>query len=349
MCGGESGQSPDGVRRNPGRSGHPDTVSAVRVGFCSFADDALTKLWYPPGVRSGEERLRHYAERFSTVEIDSTFYRLPEAETARAWAGRVPEGFVFHVKAFAPLTRHPVRGQQLPPDLRDAVETDARGRVERVPREVRDELLGRFVSALEPLRAAGKLGGLLFQLPPYAVRRPEALRDLARLRETLPDATLLVEFRHRSWLDEDVRADTLAFLEQHGLTLVVVDAPRTEARNVIPTVVAVTAPVAYVRFHGRNAATWTRRGGSAAERFDYVYTREELRAWVAPMRELAGEAREVYAVVNTNNQVADPGLDGLGPAELGGRECDGVRVVPQAAVNAALLRSVLVEGGVPTG
>jgi uncharacterized protein YecE (DUF72 family) len=80
-----------------------------------------------------------------------------------------------------------------------------------------------------------------------------------------------------------------------------VDAPRSEARNLIPTVVATTSPTAYVRFHGRNAATWNKRGGSAADRFDYVYPETELAEWVEPMRELAGEAEQVYALMNTNS------------------------------------------------
>src|SRR5512138_987680 len=92
----------------------------------------------------------------------------------------------------------------------------------------------------------------------------------------------------------------LAFLEQRGLSLVVVDAPRSEAKNLIPTVVATTSPTAYVRFHGRNARTWNVRGGSAADRFDYLYPDEELAEWVEPMRELAGAAERVYALFNTN-------------------------------------------------
>ncbi|HET7045251.1 MAG TPA: DUF72 domain-containing protein [Gaiellaceae bacterium] len=276
-------------------------AARVRVGTCSFADEALVKTWYPKGVRSGEQRLRYYAERFDTCEIDSTYYRLPDAETVARWAERVPDGFVFHVKAFAPLTRHPVRLDVLPEELRGSVEANERGRVERMPREVRAEVFRRFREAVEPMRAAGKLGGILLQLAPYVVHREHSLEYLEWARKQLPGHDLLVEFRHRSWLDDDHRAGTLAFLEAHGLSLVVVDAPRTEAKNVIPTVVATTSPTAYVRFHGRNARTWNKRGGSAAERFDYLYSEAELAEWVEPMRELAGEAEQVYALMNTNS------------------------------------------------
>jgi uncharacterized protein YecE (DUF72 family) len=275
-------------------------VTAVRIGTCSFADEALIKAWYPKEVKTGEQRLRWYAERFDTVEIDSTYYRLPDADLIARWAERVPDGFVFHIKAFAPLTRHPVRLEVLPPELRERVEPDARGRVDRLPREVRGEVFRLFREALEPMRAAGKLGGILLQLAPYVVYREHSLEYLEWAREQLPGDDLLVEFRHRSWLDDENRAATLAFLEQHGLSLVVVDAPRSEAKNLIPTVVATTTSTAYVRFHGRNAATWNVRGDSAADRFDYFYPDEELAEWVEPLRELAAEAEQVYVLFNTN-------------------------------------------------
>ena len=106
-------------------------AATIRVGTCSFADEALTRSYYPRGIRTGAERLRHYATRFDTVEVDSTYYTLPVAEYAERWAAATPPGFVFHVKAFALMTRHPVRAVQLPPDLREAVEPDDRGRVDR--------------------------------------------------------------------------------------------------------------------------------------------------------------------------------------------------------------------------
>ena len=102
---------------------------------------------------------------------------------------------------------------------------------------------------------------------------------------------MLVEFRHRSWFEDENRADVLSFLEELGATNVVVDAPKTEAKNLVPTVVAATSPLAYVRLHGRNAATWNVRGGSASDRFDYLYTREELSEWVEPSASWARRRR----------------------------------------------------------
>ena len=150
-------------------------AATVRVGTCSWADETLTKVWYPPGVRSGEARLRHYAERFGVVEANSTYYRLPDAELVGNWAERTPDGFTMHVKAFGLMTRHPVKVEALPEDLRDAMPVDERGRVDRPPRELRAEVFRRFARALEPLRATGKLGGILMQLPSYVVAKPVSL------------------------------------------------------------------------------------------------------------------------------------------------------------------------------
>src|SRR5205807_9792187 len=138
-------------------------------------------------------------------------------------------------------------------------------------------------------------------------------------REQLPGDQILVEFRHASWLDEENRAATLSFLEERGLNYVTVDAPRSGARNVLPTVVAATGPIAYVRFHGRNAATWNKRTGSAAERFDYLYSEDELRAWVDPLSELAGRSDTVYAMFNNNGRstIPTPGLGELVGGETG--------------------------------
>ncbi len=306
-------------------------MAEIRVGTCSWADEALSKHWYPPGTPAGE-RLSVYAREFDTVEVDSTYYRLPVEEMVERWAARTPDGFVMLVKAFGVMTRHPVKLDQLPPDLREGVPVDARGRVDRPPREFRAEVFRRFHAALEPLRAAGKLGGILFQFPSYVVRKDASLDYLRWARDQLGDHAMLVEFRHPSWLEEDARADTLGFLEQLGATHVVTDSPRIEgARDVSPTVVAATSEVAYVRFHGRNASTWRKRGGSASERFDYLYSDEELREWVEPLRELAGETEAVYAFFNNNSS---------SPDGRGGR-------VAQAAANAKALRNLLQDAKIP--
>jgi uncharacterized protein YecE (DUF72 family) len=302
-------------------------AATVRIGTCSWADEALSKHWYPEGV-APRERLAYYAERFSTVEVDSTFYRVPTEQMVRGWADRTPDGFVMHVKVFGLMTRHPVRLEQVPPDLREGLPVDERGRVDRPSREARAAVFREFLDALAPLRDAGKLGGLLFQMPPYVTWKPSSLDYLEWAREQVGDDTFLFEPRHRSWFAEDVRAELLRWLEQRAMTWVVVDAPKVDAGNVPATLVATTTPTAYVRFHGRNAGTWNARGGSAATRFDYLYREEELREWVPPLRELAGEAEEAYAFFNNNNQTNG---------------------VAQAPAGAQLLRKLLEQENVPTG
>ena len=306
-------------------------MAELRIGTCSWADEALSKHWYPPGV-SAAERLPYYAEHFDTVEVDSTYYRLPVEEMVQRWAERTPDDFVMHVKAFGLMTRHPVKVQTLPTDLRDEAPVDERGRVERPSREFRAEVFRRFLEALEPLRSAGKLGGILFQFPSYVVHKDRSLDYLQWAREQLGDDEMLVEFRHVSWLDDEHRTETLRFLEELRATHVIVDAPRIDgAKNVAPTVLALTSPTAYVRFHGRNASTWNKRGGSAAERFDYLYSDDELREWVGPLRELAEQVEQAYAFFNNN---------ATSPDGRGGR-------MAQAAANAKALQRLLQAEKVP--
>ena len=304
-------------------------AAPIRVGTCSWADEALSKYWYPKGTPAGE-RLRYYAEHFDTVEVDSTYYRLPAEEMVKRWAERTPDGFVMHVKAFGVMTRHPVKVEQLPPDLRDEAPKDDRGRVDRPTREFRGEIFRRVCDALEPLRSAGKLGGLLFQFPPYVVPKDASYDYLAWAREQVEDDRMLVEFRHRAWYEDEQREETLRFLEEHEMAHVVVDAPRMDGKNVPLTVHALTAPILYVRLHGRNAGTWNVRGGSAAERFDYLYPEEELEEWVDPLKALSEKAEEAYVLFNNNNR-----------SRVGGRE------VAQAPTNAEMLRDLLGKNGVP--
>jgi uncharacterized protein YecE (DUF72 family) len=252
----------------------PGMPATVRIGTCSWADEGLLKAWYPRGVSTAEKRLRYYAERFDVVEVDSPFYALPDPAVAARWVERTPDDFTFHVKASAPMTWH----EGLPNDADFAA----------------------FRAALAPLELSGKLRGVLLQYHPRFTKSDEAKAELARAPERLHPLVPLVEFRHRSWMEEGERADTLAFLERHGLAYVSVDSPLTRASNVSPRVPAATHAVAYIRFHGRNAQTWNVRGGSAADRFDWMYAPEELAEWVEPIRRLADEAREVYALFNNN-------------------------------------------------
>ncbi len=249
-------------------------AATVRLGTCSFADEGLVRSWYPPGISTPKARLAYYAERFDTVEVDSPFYHLPDPAVTGRWAQRTPPEFVFHVKAHATMTHHEPAEQA--------------------------QAFAEFRASLEPLELSGKLRGILLQYHPRFVKSDEAKEELARVRALLGPLVPLVEFRHRSWLEEDERADTFSFLERQGLAYVSVDAPRTRASNVLPPVAAATHRVAYVRFHGRNARTWNIKAEKSWQRFDWMYSAEELAEWVERLGRLADGADEVYAMFNNN-------------------------------------------------
>lgn len=282
----------------------PDTgaqPARIRVGTCSWTDRTMVAAWYPPGVRTAAERLRYYALHFDTVEVDSTFYGLPAPETARLWAERTPEGFIFHIKAFAMMTRHPVRTEQLPRALRETypIDTDSSGRVVHPAPELRHAVFEWFSDALEPLRRTGKLGAVLFQLPPYLEASPGAREYLRRAVELMHPDCVAVEFRHASWVSADELPTTLSLLAELGAAYVCVDEPRLPSATVLPPLAFCTTPTfAYVRFHGRNAGTWNARVSSAAERFKYDYTDDELREWIGPIRGLAKQAHTTYVLFN---------------------------------------------------
>ncbi len=260
----------------------------------------MVRAWYPTSARTAADRLRHYSSVFDTVEVDSSFYGLPTEATASLWAERTPADFIFHIKAFAMLTRHGVRPEQLPPSLRSGnrYELDRQGRILHPTTELRDEVFDLFASSLEPLRALGKLGLILMQFPPYFVANETNREYLAHSVRRLAPLDVAVEFRHGSWLQGEAAASTLDLLTELGAAYVSVDEPRVEAANVLPPLAAVTADTAYVRFHGRNSATWNARTVSAAERFKYLYSADELAEWVDPVRHLTEQVATTYLMFN---------------------------------------------------
>jgi uncharacterized protein YecE (DUF72 family) len=249
-------------------------AATVRLGTCSFADEGLLKHWYPRGVSTPAARLGYYSERFDTVEVDSPFYHLPDPAVTGRWAQRTPPEFVFHVKAHASMTWH--------------------------EGEPTDEAFAEFRASLEPLELSGKLRGVLLQYHPRFTKSAAGKAELERVPERIAPLVPLIEFRHRSWMEPDVRADTLAFLERTGLAYVSVDTPMTRASNVIARHAVATHPVAYIRFHGRNAKTWNIKAEKSSERFNWMYSAEELEEWVEKLGRLAEEADDVYAMFNNN-------------------------------------------------
>jgi uncharacterized protein YecE (DUF72 family) len=275
----------------------------IYIGTCSWTDPTLVQSgrFYPPDVDTPEERLRFYADHFPIVEVDSSYYGLPSEANAARWVERTPPGFIFDVKSFALFTQHPTQVRALPKDLRALLPARATEQQNLYytdgPPEVRDELWERFSRALLPLDSAGKLGVVLFQFPPWFVPSRSNRDFIEEARSRLPQYRLAVEFRNHLWLNERNREATLRFLTELRLPFVCVDEPQG-LPNSVPPIAAATAPLALVRFHGRNREMWSRRGVGAADRFDYLYSAEELREWIGPVEQLSRQTEEVHLLFN---------------------------------------------------
>lgn len=311
----------------------------VRIGTCSWTDKTMVKAWYPPGVSSAEARLRYYAERFDTVEVDSTFYALPQRRITELWAQRTPPGFVFHVKAYGLMTKHHVDARALAPELRDFPhELTSRGRVTHPHPDMVDAATDMFLAALEPLREVGKLGGILLQFPGYVTaKKPDlALHNLEHIEymgAKLAGLRTLVEFRHASWVTGDQLDRTMRFLSDHGMTYVAVDMPQFPGGTTMPPIVVPTSDWGYVRFHGRNRDTYYASTESAADRFDYLYTDDELGEWDGRIRDLASRTAQTYVMFNNCRNDYAPRNAGQLAAILG----DVVAPRPQAPDDEARL------------
>ena len=144
-------------------------MGEILVGTCSWTDPTLIQSgrFYPDWARSAEARLQHYASQFGLVEVDSSYYALPNERASRLWVERTGEGFIFDIKAFRLFTQHPTPLVALPRDIREALPPQPKGKAHiyhrDIPSELTNELWNRFERALLPLDSAGKLGVVLFQ------------------------------------------------------------------------------------------------------------------------------------------------------------------------------------------
>jgi uncharacterized protein YecE (DUF72 family) len=275
----------------------------ILVGTCSWTDATLVKEtdWYPKRSMSAAARLGYYASQFSIAEADSTYYFPPSPQLAQGWAERTPEAFTMNVKAYALLTGHPATPNSLWPDLREAIKPEFAGKrnvyLSHLPPDAVNEVWKRFRYALRPLEESGKLGAVLMQYPEWFTAKRDNRLELAAIRERWNDLPVCVEFRSPSWLaTEEDRDRTLGLLRDLHLALVVVDAPKVSK---LATVVEVATPdLAVVRFHGRSDETWKKANTTAAERFKYLYSKPQLRAWVPKLQTLAERADQVHALMN---------------------------------------------------
>ena len=274
-------------------------MGRIKVGISSWTEPTLVKSgWYPAPATTAEDRLRYYASKFPIVEVDSTFYAILNARTAELWVERTPKDFTFNAKAYALLTQHPTPPARLPKDLREKV-GDSKANIyfkDLGPKD-KESVWDRFREGLQPLQDAAKLGAIVFQFPKWFLPSPGSYRFMEDLREWLPDFRIAIEFRQASWMKEERRQRVLKFLKDREFTYVVVDEPQGFPSSV-PPVVAVTAPLGMIRFHGHNRENWEKKGISTAEKFRYLYKTEELQTWVPRLRTMARESGEVHAVMN---------------------------------------------------
>jgi uncharacterized protein YecE (DUF72 family) len=277
----------------------------IFVGTCSWTDKTLIDSgWYPPDTaKSPEERLRFYSERFPVVEVDSTFYAIPDERNAEAWVERTPPEFAFDIKAYGPFTGHAAAVKALAKDLREElppeVQEKANFYLKDLPPDVADEVWRRFNETLLPLDSAGKLGFVLFQFPPWFGPRSDNRAFILENKERLGQYKMAVEFRNGAWMaEESDRERTLRFLSDNKLPYVCVDEPQGFKTSVPPVTAVTNDALAVVRMHGRNAETWNKRVKTAAERFEYLYKRDELEEWVPRVRDLSKDAREVHVLMN---------------------------------------------------
>ena len=286
---------------------HPIRVPGggeVRAGTASWTDPTMTEagVFYPPGATSAEERLRFYASRFSMVEVDATYYALPQEQMSKRWVERTPDDFVFDIKAHALMTGQPTETRRLPKAIREALPEKA-GEKARIyakdlPRELQDEVWEGFKRGIEPLRAGGKLGAVFLQFPRWVFPSHEARQHIRDARVRMGDIPIAVEFRHGSWFNEKNAERTLQFLSEHAIPYVIVDEPQGFKSSVPPVAVVTSPELAVVRFHGHRAETWEKRDVTPAERFRYLYDEDELADWVSTVATAARQAKQTHVIMN---------------------------------------------------
>lgn len=239
----------------------------ILVGTCGYSYPDWKGAFYPEDTREAG-MLTYYSSRFPAVELDFTYYRMPALRTMEQIERKTPAGFEFAIKAFKGMT-HEI--PQHPDDAR--------------------VMFAAFREALEPFVSTGKLGAVLAQFP-FAFRPgPPNQAYIETFRELLSDTSIVVEFRNREWVTQE----TFAFLRRNELGFCSVDEPAL--KGLMPRVAVATANLSYVRFHGRNASKWWKHG-EVWERYNYLYTAEELAEWVPRIEEMASKSKKTFVLFN---------------------------------------------------
>ena len=272
----------------------------ILVGTASWSDPGFVEKWYPTKLPA-TDRLGWYAQHFDLVEVNSTFYSVPDARMVQRWCASTPDQFTFDVKLHQLFSFHSTAAKLLPPDLQRCAKVDEKGKVQSNS-ALQETLMETFLRSISILRAKEKLGVLLLQLSPAFSPRRNELSELEWLIEALREYRLAIEFRNRNWVLNSQRRSTIDFLRKHQVAFVNVDAPTAEHFTIMPPDLnEITNPeVTYLRLHGRNARAYL-TGKTVAARFDYDYSDSEITEVAERSRKLAREADEVHVVFNNNN------------------------------------------------
>lgn len=259
-------------------------MARIRIGTSGWhyprGNGAWNGVFYPAPRRRGFDELAYYAERFDTVEVNSTFYRVPEPSQTSAWVRRTPGDFQFAVKLFQKFTH---------PDM-----YLARDGVRDWDLSLADVDL--FRKGLDPLTDAGRLAALLIQFPPSFHADPDTRGYLDWLLRALAGYPAAVELRHRTWSDD--ASGTREVLSAHDASWVLIDEPKFKD-SIRQTLAVDDAPMTYARLHGRNQAQWWNHD-AAEDRYNYLYSKEELEPFAEVATAASSAGRKVLLYMNNH-------------------------------------------------
>jgi uncharacterized protein YecE (DUF72 family) len=271
----------------------------ILVGTASWSDPGFVEYWYPKKMPAAD-RLSWYAQHFNMVEVNSTFYSVPDPAMVARWCANTPPRFVFNVKLHQFFSYHSTPAKLLPPAMQTKLQLEKTAKVP-LTGERREELWRIFHRSLNVLHASGKLGVLLLQLSPAFSPRRHRFDELGSILDLAREYRVAIELRNRNWVEGDQLQETLRFFRQHRAIFVNIDAPAYDHFTIVPSDIdAVTNPkVAYLRLHGRDPAAYV-KGKTVAERFCYDYSDAEIAEVAERSERLARAAREVFVVFNNN-------------------------------------------------
>jgi len=274
----------------------------ILTGTCSWTEKTLIQSgeFYPKDTGTAEARLKYYADHFNTVEVDSTYYAIPNKQATHQWAERTPENFIFHIKVYGALTGHGIDPKSLPVELRKMLPGKD---LEKKRLYIKEPHLLRtaaqyFQDALSPLMRTGKLGILLFQFPPWFQYSKENFDYILLCKDIMGGLTIAVEFRHGSWLIPEHQESVFHLMRKYQITYVTADEPQYGSLATAPFVPALTTDIAYFRFHGRNKENWLKKGIETSLRFSYLYSNKELMDFKKALKQVDKRAKVTYAMFN---------------------------------------------------